>query len=773
MTGCMSGLMGLLTAGLILLTWAALSVIFLSGSPDREDFKGLTSSCLLGLVGTIAVAWAGVVLLSLGSLLYWKAMLFWWLAWGGSAVAVALLLLRRGKVWVHFPTFLPMDWQGVVNLAVLTVAGTAIACMGVGSPPNNTDSLIYHLPRQLLWMSHGTAFIHSAPNEVMLKWPPLSEYLGVNLWLLADTDRLHFLVQFTALCGILLIYRGIFRLWGLDQSAFSVAALFTVLTPAIFYQASNTKNDILLGFFLLLLVRASEEILRNRRITPLAGGICALSLGAVMMTKGTGLIYLMVLGPFLLVRMLRHRVPLPFRYVAAIPLLALLLASSHYLPHLGDITQGDLREHREHVNERINLRNTISVFARNAALQLAMPLEAWNHLEERCVSRLDRMLGVEENGPETTFNSIPFRVVYWPNSEDNVTGFSQVLLILLMPLAVFLPRWRKGAIADRSWLFLPLLQLLVFSAIFKWQPWHSRLIIPVEIMAGLPVGLLACRIPTLWKQLWIIGMILWIWPCLQGWHRPLFGPQAVFRMDDLSQRTVKVPSSALDTIAVSRILHGVMPKSILVNESFYVPLVYTGRVTRDWFRIDVPGNLAGNEDAILLQRKDSSFAVAGEGYQRVYDGAAVTLDLKESLAATLGRGCWPDFCGFRDARGLSEPFGPFPQYHEPLFCNATYPEFSFSITPDKIDRILTLGLTLPLFSRMSRNEARLYVDGVLKQQLSLEIPNHCYSILVTIPAGIRSQTIRVEFQEHDAYGVATSVTKLRLEPKDLFPREAK
>jgi hypothetical protein len=74
---------------------------------------------------------------------------------------------------------------------VLTIA----LVMAVFSPPNNNDSMIYHLPRQILWMSNQSVFISEAPNIFMLKWPPLSEYMGVNLWILSDSDRFHNLVH--------------------------------------------------------------------------------------------------------------------------------------------------------------------------------------------------------------------------------------------------------------------------------------------------------------------------------------------------------------------------------------------------------------------------------------------------------------------------------------------------------------------------------------------------------------------------------------------------
>jgi 4-amino-4-deoxy-L-arabinose transferase-like glycosyltransferase len=90
---------------------------------------------------------------------------------------------------------------------------------------------------------------------------------------------------------------------------FAAASAVLVSIPAIFYQASNTKNDILVGFLLICLVWLTEEAVKKRVITwPLAilTGICV---GCALMAKGTSLIFLSVLFPFLLVfRLLKNDV---------------------------------------------------------------------------------------------------------------------------------------------------------------------------------------------------------------------------------------------------------------------------------------------------------------------------------------------------------------------------------------------------------------------------------------------------------------------------------
>jgi hypothetical protein len=615
-------------------------------------------------------------------------------------------------------------------------------------------------------MSKGTAFIHLAPNEVMLKWPPLSEYIGLCLWQLGNTDRLHPLVQFIAFAGVILIYKRILDLWGIKRGVFILSGIFIATTPGIFYQASNTKNDILLGFFLLAFAWSIEEAVRIRKISPLCVAVLGFSLGAAIMTKGTGIIYLAVLMPVMAFRIYHSGTLITVKRIAIISFVVLALSASHYIPHFGDISNGDLKGKREHVNERISWDTALSVFTRNTALQLALPSESWNQFLEKAVDRVDHLIQVDTNGRETTFNCMPFKVIYWPNSEDNATGFLQIFTILIMPL---LGGWIiiKNTRSEREpvvWLlFLPVILLAVFSVVFKWQPWHTRLIIPVEIMAGLPFGVIMGRSRLLLRELWVFGALVLLLPCLWGWHRPLFGPQSIFRMDDLCQRTIKVPSAALDIIAASKILHGISPNSITLNESFYGPLVYTGRKSRDWPDIRVLGKEAEDSDVILLSRETANLH-AKEGYCRVYDGGAITLDLKESLYQQLDGLYRPDFFGLKCAKGLSEPYGPFPKYDQPIFCNAEYPEVSFTIPPDEYNQLLNLEIMLPLFSNLSWNQSYVYVDGVLIASLRMDQRYKRYHLSAPIPSGGGIKKILIKFDVQDLKGIAASITKIQLLP---------
>jgi 4-amino-4-deoxy-L-arabinose transferase-like glycosyltransferase len=272
------------------------------------------------------------------------------------------------------------------------------------------------------------------------------------------------------------------------SKGFLTSSAILVSIPAVFYQASNTKNDIQVGFFLLCLIWLTEVAVKKRTVSWPISILTGIVVGFCLMAKGTSLIYLTVLLPILLYRLFANRVSLHFAPILSTVLISIAIASPHYIPHTKNILAGDTGEKSEHKNAKINIQNAVSVLSKNVALQMALPWPSWNTAVKNGVERLHHRLGVGVNSPETSFYDQPFDVIYWPNSEDNVTSILAILIIVLLPF-ICIYQIFKGKKFVAIYYFLPSLLLLLFSILLKWQPWHTRLLIPIEIIAGIPIGI--------------------------------------------------------------------------------------------------------------------------------------------------------------------------------------------------------------------------------------------------------------------------------------------
>jgi len=137
-----------------------------------------------------------------------------------------------------------------LGVVVLVALGYALA-LGVATPPNDVDSLVYHLPRAVLWLQQGhVGYIPGATDERLDAAPPNAEIGLLFTLLLADGDRWFALVQFLALLALGSVVFALARRIGLELRAATFSALAFVSLPLVLLQAGTALNDIVVASFL-------------------------------------------------------------------------------------------------------------------------------------------------------------------------------------------------------------------------------------------------------------------------------------------------------------------------------------------------------------------------------------------------------------------------------------------------------------------------------------------------------------------------------------------
>ena len=77
--------------------------------------------------------------------------------------------------------------------------------LAVFIPPNNWDSMAYHLPRIQHWLQNGNIYPYPTNITRQIATSPLSEYIILNLQLLSSSDFFANLVQYIALINIIFL----------------------------------------------------------------------------------------------------------------------------------------------------------------------------------------------------------------------------------------------------------------------------------------------------------------------------------------------------------------------------------------------------------------------------------------------------------------------------------------------------------------------------------------------------------------------------------------
>ena len=287
-------------------------------------------------------------------------------------------------------------------LVVILLLGGVTLLMAVASPPMNFDVQSYHLPRQVFWLMQGSVQHFNATYPFQNCHPVLTEYLGLSLMLLSGGDVWHNLVQwiyFVAACGMVtLITRSI----GGNGRAQALAILFIALVPVAFFQASNSKNDIVASFFILIPLLIGLRIWNrgwNAKVRLLL--LAALGAGLAMASKGTAAAYLPPIAFLILIACLRVGA---WRSVLLALVPGIVLVAVTILPN-------SLRNLNTYhsltgpsagmTNERHDPGSVLGVAIKNIANEYAFGADESIHAVEIATRKVLESLGLDPDDPYT------------------------------------------------------------------------------------------------------------------------------------------------------------------------------------------------------------------------------------------------------------------------------------------------------------------------------------------------------------------------------------
>ena len=220
---------------------------------------------------------------------------------GSAAVAAAAVAvwLGAGRPRPAMPR--AGDGRGargpLLLLAVVVALSFAyVLALVLGTPPNGSDQLNYHLPRAAFWVElDRVGYIPNAYDNRLNSFAPNGE-IGVAFVL--DVTRNEIFAALVQLAAALACGGGIFALARrirLSRAESAFGALLFLTLPIVLLQSASTKNDAVLASFL---VAASVFVLGDGRAHAwLAGLATALAVG----TKFTAFYGLIVLVAIALV----------------------------------------------------------------------------------------------------------------------------------------------------------------------------------------------------------------------------------------------------------------------------------------------------------------------------------------------------------------------------------------------------------------------------------------------------------------------------------------
>ena len=437
------------------------------------------------------------------------------------------------------------------RLQICAVAGLlgVVAFAGLFSAPSNSDSMTYHLARVAHWMQDRSVANYPAVFLPQLYQPPWAEFAILNLELLSGGDRFAFAIQWTSFALCLAGVWSIAGRLGADVRGQLLAVVVAATLPEAVLQASSTQNNLVQALWLICFARFLLDYRPTETTSrlPIALG-CGAAVGLGMLTKGTAYPLAVPMVAWFAILTVRHRSRGTVLAAGAAIVVALLLNVAHWSRNFQAFDSPLMPRSELSIYRPDSMSPTllISNLSRNLSLHFSTHSSKVNHLIDRVVDVEHRLLGVDVNDPQITTDG-PFTMPTHGIDED-FTGNPLHLLLFN-----FTCGWASlGALRRRQdrlvlvYTMVVVAGYVMFCASIKWQPFNTRLDLPLFVMAAPATGLALARIARerITSIISLLLLLLIVQPLLRNPSHPLAFRRNIFNLDRESEYFLNRPQVA-------------------------------------------------------------------------------------------------------------------------------------------------------------------------------------------------------------------------------------
>jgi hypothetical protein len=446
-----------------------------------------------------------------------------------------------------------------VMLVITILGGLTTFMLAVLVPPNNNDSMAYHLVRVGVYMQQGSLEAFPTADLRQTSWPANAEILALWQMVLLLNDRTVGLVQWLAWCGCILAVFIIARHLNFSFRAALFAALAFGSFPEIVLQSTSTQNDLIAVFFLLCSFVFFVEVPGGRlRFSELV--LPALGLGLAIGTKPITALMFPGLGIYAFTiwkKMKWLTLPRIAVLIAIILICAFLWGSYFYIQNtqIYGTPSGPPVLRLMTMQENLEWSVAWSNFGR-LLLQFLNPSDnippgfgirefifrGYGEFAEQAF----KYLHISKQLPAKDFPGGPWEEIFRaPWLQEDYSSYGIVFGYLLLPivfLTLVVPSFLRLGAHTWSLAFASLCYWVLVSCFFRWNIWTGRFMMP---MVGVAAPLLACLwlqqngvFGRIWKVV-LVGLcgVSIALSSLTNASKPVFGSWNIFGKDRMELMT--------------------------------------------------------------------------------------------------------------------------------------------------------------------------------------------------------------------------------------------
>jgi len=410
------------------------------------------------------------------------------IAWGVLAFVVLFAVVRKNNVRnvsqvqvaqtsLRRPLRINAPWE--LSFIFLVLAVTAV--LSWISPPNTFDSMTYHMSRVMHWVQNQSVSFYPTTILRQLLPAPWAEYAILHLQLLSGGDRYANFVQWFSLLISLVGVSAIAAELGAKTQGQWWAAVLCASIPMGVMQATSTQTDYAVAMWLVCFAYGCVLFIKTSTLS--SAVVVGLALGLACLTKPTAYIFA---TPFLVWLALDSLIKKPAKtwiQLLVIPVAFVLINVGHFYRsyELTGSPLGQAIEQGEYSYDS-QLRTVPAVLS-SVMKNIGLHLETGTRLDhwvDRSIFHVHRVIGLAVNDSRTTWPGFDFKVQGLSHHEDYAGNLSHTVLILTTALAYFL--FMKRAQLSTIYLAALICSFLLFCGYLRWQPWHSRLQLPLFVL---------------------------------------------------------------------------------------------------------------------------------------------------------------------------------------------------------------------------------------------------------------------------------------------------
>ena len=403
------------------------------------------------------------------------------IAWGIVALGMGIFLWKN-HTNIHFPTIsfktIEKKYQWLLIFGFVFVL-LPLLLLSIFIPPNNWDSLAYHLPRIEHWIQNKNIYPYPTNLIRQIITPPFSEYVLLQLRILSGNDWFLNLLQYCSLIGVLFIATQLFQFLKINYKGQILLCCVLISLPMLIFQSTTTQTDLLSAFYLLAFILFSYLFVQDNVKESFVYLVIALSIG--ILTKYTIAIFALPFILYIIYHVLKQKnlSLLIFTSTSSVIIAAIVLAPFLYRNYLsfGSLT-GNEYFGASMSNAKISLAYTISNSVKNIADFISVPVNGFNHLMLFLIYKIHLLIGITVNDKGANWNEMNFIINNHLN-EDSAGSLLHFIIFITSLVLLFRSK-------DKKWAVLYIVGLLItffiYSSIFRYSPWNNRLFLPLTLL---------------------------------------------------------------------------------------------------------------------------------------------------------------------------------------------------------------------------------------------------------------------------------------------------